>query len=96
MSKEYCDACDHLIGQHFTNVRDDICCTAVEHGTSTTRGVIGLPYTKSCDCKNYKLPPRKVSRTGTVYDDEIAIAIEDGKRLAAAVKRASGRKRKGE
>jgi hypothetical protein len=90
--RNYCDGCGHSISKHYKDVRDVVRCTVVEHGTSS-RGIIGLPYQKDCDCANYKLPKQKASRTGTVYDDEIAIAIEDAETFRKAVKRAKRKMR---
>jgi len=53
ISDEECPGCGHSIDDcHFTNVRGVVRCTNVDSGTSS-RGVIGIPYSHRCDCKNY-------------------------------------------
>jgi hypothetical protein len=80
---KFCPGCDHPIARHYNDVRGVARCLVVERGTST-RGVIGLPYERSCECANGKLPKRKAVRTGTVYDDSIEITLEDAAKLRAA------------
>ena len=82
---KWCKGCGHEIDRHFKNVRGVVRCAVAEHGHST-RGIIGIPYTKSCDCADWKVPEKKPTRTGTVYDDEIALAHDAGERLRKYVK----------
>lgn len=52
---EVCIGCSHPISEHFNDVTGVARCRLVIQG-ETTRGVIGLPYTLSCLCANFKLP----------------------------------------
>lgn len=90
---KYCDGCGHPISRHYKDVSNIVRCVVVERGTSS-RGVIGLPYEKDCLCKNGRLPKVKAVRTGTVYDDEIAIAHEDAARIKRYIQRAEQRSKK--
>lgn len=49
---EVCVGCEHPIAKHFESVDGKVRCLVVEHGTST-RGVIGIPYTNDCDCVDF-------------------------------------------
>lgn len=64
--EEICAGCDHLIALHFKDIREVIRCTNVDSGTSS-RGVIGIPYSQRCDCKNY------VSQTVERQREEAAV-----------------------
>jgi len=49
--KEECPGCNHLWDIHFRNIKGIVRCTHIETGTSS-RGVIGIPYSIRCDCRN--------------------------------------------
>lgn len=46
-----CPACEHSLGRHYRAADDTIRCLITESGTSTS-GVIGLPWSRACDCRN--------------------------------------------
>ena len=54
-TQEICAGCGHSLGSHFESVDKHVRCLVTEHGT-TTGGVIGLPFTHSCDCVDYVSP----------------------------------------
>lgn len=58
--KTYCAACGHSRGKHYKDLDGVTRCNYQEHGT-TSKGVIGLPYTVECDCVNLKVPKRDKS-----------------------------------
>ena len=92
--QKFCRACEHPVSRHYKDVEHVVRCLVVERGTSS-RGIIGLPYEKYCPCRNRRMPPKpKAMRTGTVYDDEMAILAEDAEKLRRAVKRATQRSKK--
>lgn len=52
---EVCTACDHDIDLHYTSVRGVVVCRATQSGVSD-HGIVGMPWTRSCDCRNYVSP----------------------------------------
>lgn len=47
-----CQGCDHPLRRHFRAVDGVVVCLVTESGTSSS-GVIGLPWTRRCDCENH-------------------------------------------
>jgi hypothetical protein len=50
---EVCAGCEHGIDLHYNDVRGVVRCLNVDSGTSS-KGIIGLPYSVRCDCKDYQ------------------------------------------
>lgn len=55
MPDSVCEACGHLIGEHFRSVDEKVRCLHSESGVSTS-GVLGMPWTSKCDCVDYVSP----------------------------------------
>lgn len=49
MADKICEGCDHSLGSHYKAADDSVRCLVTDSGLSTS-GVIGMPWSWSCDC----------------------------------------------
>lgn len=49
---EVCSGCGHTLSKHYEAVDGSVYCLVSWSGVSD-RGIIGVPWTRECDCKNY-------------------------------------------
>lgn len=84
--QDVCLACEHSMRSHFQSVTGEVVCLVSESGTSSS-GVIGLPWTRRCDCVNYESDSAKRAR------DEIAERAAERDELRARIAEAISRDR---
>lgn len=51
MSEQVCKGCEHPLSRHYKAADDSIRCLVTDSGLSSS-GIIGMPYSRSCDCVN--------------------------------------------
>lgn len=57
--EQFCAACNHGLSWHFADVTGVVRCMVVAQKVSQT-GIIGIPYSERCECRNHELQRRMI------------------------------------